>query len=1176
MPRYSCTFLVALLAAAVSRTEASTDGTWVNGAGCKSCEHCCKSLMPLGNSLTEPDFTCCDTGQDECTCNAQDMNECQFKVCPERTFTLADLPAELLDPAAMGEWVPYDEYGSFPLRDSTKSGIFVLWKDWYKGTVNALHQTAQTAAEWQKLVDAAQTGNRVQGGTLDWWTAAKNQRVSACSQDSWTYAFHTEDGYGRGDASCANVARRTYDTTTWKLTKMQYFATSDAGLNLGWNIDFHSDGSLYQYYGYVPKLKTRGQWRWDQGVVTPAAIATAHGVSSANAHVTDLPIAVQMDKGALGLPFPIERRWPPERVNNVAFSECQKYIKDAWNAGSKTYRDCVDEVSEQAAASVKRPKIAIVPLYFSTTNKADVNMTKLKEYFLAGSASDNKLEGYFKDSSFGRMNEFDWDFTEPVPINLPEYVTDAQMASSSARMTSSACYTEINGQCNGSVNKFSSEAALISGSACNPAVDCVRRTWSWDTGSGNTKEWYYWPMDRASNTCDGSTGPGLDSSGTQKCIDFDGPKVPDDPAQGTVTNQGVYVKRDANYGGGSYPANYGISDGQYYCVDDLNFIFTNHLYLTGRIGALPVDRSEHMRVFFYIWRTRCTGPGGAAQFNVMHNNDASFTQWASYAMSTLSVNGQALGSEPSKPGRISSGYGSVPAGYVNPKGVAGTSIHEFIHTMGVSQHDARFSCDVRTISDKFVDDSTCNSVVEYGNPFSIMGDGIAATHVSAPVMYQMHLLHKDDVHVIYKTGTYTIKPINSLTTSSGDKRAAVVQYTEKRMDGCEFSSATPGKCIGANPDWTKVQAPLWVEFRIAQGVDKSLEWTEYEPNTNGVILTLQNAYNHALLDLQHGKPSSDDTRAHVSLDAGETYTITGSVYDDTTVTFKDVTVAGDKSSVTFTVEYTTDLASFYANDAPYPTTRFVTYPASTVTYSTPPAPSPPPSPPPPSPPPPAPPPLAPPPPSAAPTPAVKPPPPPAKSAEERHEEATKAKETLVAAVPAKQKPKAKLLADAAIAGEKVRKMSAKVTAADETAACADYYTKAGISSSLGVCVATTSSRRRALAASAYDVEVLFKSSEISTSKLTAAASSLEAAGVTGVTTQTSVDPVAELKTIPGVSSNMVDDFKVKADAAAAAPVPSPPPPSGDDLILDKPVSEGSRGGASIVAIAAIVIVNMML
>jgi len=173
--------------------------------------------------------------------------------------------------------------------------------------VNALHQTAQTDAEWQKLVDAGQTGNRQEVGTLAWWTAAKNQRVSACSQDSWTYAFHTEDGYGRGDASCANVARRTYDTTTWKLTKMKYDITAvdGAGVSLGWSVDFHSDGSLKQYYGYVPKLKTRGQWRWDEGVVTADDIATAHGVSSANMHVTDLPIAVQMDKGAVGLPYPM-------------------------------------------------------------------------------------------------------------------------------------------------------------------------------------------------------------------------------------------------------------------------------------------------------------------------------------------------------------------------------------------------------------------------------------------------------------------------------------------------------------------------------------------------------------------------------------------------------------------------------------------------------------------------------------------------------------------------------------------------------------------------------------------------------------------------------------------------------------------------------------------------------
>ena len=45
---------------------------------------------------------------------------------------------------------------------------------------------------------------------------------------------------------------------------------------------------------------------------------------------------------------------------------------------------------------------------------------------------------------------------------------------------------------------------------------------------------------------------------------------------------------------------------------------------------------------------------------------------------------------------------------------------------------------------------------------------------------------------------------------------------------------------------------------------------------------------------------------------------------------------------------------------------------------------------------------------------------------------------------AKLKKKAKLLADAAISGKKVKKMSAKLTAPDEDTACSDYYTKAGL------------------------------------------------------------------------------------------------------------------------------------
>ena len=106
MPRYLCNFLVVLLAAAAATVRA-TDGTWINGAGCQSCERCCASLIPLGNSLTEADFSCCP-GADECTCGQSDRGTCQFKVCPERTINLADLPAELLDPAAMGEWNPRD------------------------------------------------------------------------------------------------------------------------------------------------------------------------------------------------------------------------------------------------------------------------------------------------------------------------------------------------------------------------------------------------------------------------------------------------------------------------------------------------------------------------------------------------------------------------------------------------------------------------------------------------------------------------------------------------------------------------------------------------------------------------------------------------------------------------------------------------------------------------------------------------------------------------------------------------------------------------------------------------------------------------------------------------------------------------------------------------------------
>jgi hypothetical protein len=159
------------------------------------------------------------------------------------------------------------------------------------------------------------------------------------------------------------------------------------------------------------------------------------------------------------------------------------------------------------------------------------------------------------------------------------------------------------------------------------------------------------------------------------------------------------------------------------------------------------------------------------------------------------------------------------------------------------------------------------------------------------------------------------------------------------------------------------------------------------------------------------------------------------------------------------------------------------------------------------------------------------------------EKAEKSRDTMLNGVTdAKLKKKAKLLADAAISGKKVRKMSAKLSAPDEDTACSDYYTKAGLYRALGACVATAASRRRALAASTYDVSVFFSEAEVDEATMTAAANSLKAEGVTGVDTTNGIDPIAELKTIAGIDSNTVDAFKTEAAAAAAEAPLSPPPP----------------------------------
>jgi len=185
----------------------------------------------------------------------------------------------------------------------------------------------------------------------------------------------------------------------------------------------------------------------------------------------------------------------------------------------------------------------------------------------------------------------------------------------------------------------------------------------------------------------------------------------------------------------------------------------------------------------------------------------------------------------------------------------------------------------------------------------------------------------------------------------------------------------------------------------------------------------------------------------------------------------------------------------------------------------------------------------------------------APSAEDKKKQAETTRDSILDDISdARVKAKAKLLADAAIAGVKVQRLSAKLTAADEDTACSETFSKAGMSAGDGACVATAASsgKRRSLSAMAYDVELMFSASTVNDDALKAAELELKNNGVEGVTSQTSVDPIAELKTVPGVDMGKLQTFETEASASATAtaaeaqtpPPPTPPPPPKPNLVLD--------------------------
>ena len=118
--------------------------------------------------------------------------------------------------------------------------------------------------------------------------------------------------------------------------------------------------------------------------------------------------------------------------------------------------------------------------------------------------------------------------------------------------------------------------------------------------------------------------------------------------------------------------------------------------------------------------------------------------------------------------------------------------------------------------------------------------------------------------------------------------------------------------------------------------------------------------------------------------------------------------------------------------------------------------------------------------------------------------------------------------------------------------------------------------KRRLSATTYDVEIMFSSAVVSDDALTKATDALKANGVEGVTSQTSVDPIAELKVVPGIDTSKLQTFDTEAAAAAAAarrsrrrrrPAPAEPT-AAEKLVQDDDDFAVGPGGRRAVAAAS--------
>jgi uncharacterized protein HemX len=125
-------------------------------------------------------------------------------------------------------------------------------------------------------------------------------------------------------------------------------------------------------------------------------------------------------------------------------------------------------------------------------------------------------------------------------------------------------------------------------------------------------------------------------------------------------------------------------------------------------------------------------------------------------------------------------------------------------------------------------------------------------------------------------------------------------------------------------------------------------------------------------------------------------------------------------------------------------------------------------------------------------------------------------------------------------------------------------------------------RRLAQTDSAYDVDVFFDSTTIDETALTSAKDALEQSGV-AVEYVEEVDPVAELKTIPGVDVSNVARFEAEADEAAdaakdyEAAAAAVPPPSTLEIEIKSPAGSNTKRSPFAVGFAvAAVLAHVLL